>query len=230
MDKNEYVSGDSERAALSIIQDIKNDTLNPKTLSPEERQCCVDFLLREGYAQEQIAQIFKTTDRTIRRDVAKIKKDNSLTASSELAKDIIGDMFRKATMHHAYIVRLARSSGANSMEKGQLEFLAWRVLKEMVEKMQTLGYLPLRPQEIAGELFHNFNSQDTEKSYEDARKSLEEVVEVAKQCGNLTPELEKNVSSLQREIEKAQIVCKSENLLKNQLKESKEDKQDAKKN
>ena len=168
MDNNEHKPGEDERTILSIIQDIKNGVLNPKTLSPEERQRCVDFLLREGYTQEQAAQIFKTTDRTIRRDIVKFRRDNPLTASADLAKEIIGDMFRKGTMHHAYLVRLARSTEAGAMEKGQLEFSAWRVLKEMIEKMQFLGYLPLRPQEITGDLFHHFDDQNLEKSYEDA--------------------------------------------------------------
>jgi len=230
MNKDEHKLGRDERTVISIIQDIKNNVLDPKTLSPEERQRCVDFLLREGYTQEQAAQVFKTTDRTIRRDIVKIKKDNALTASSDLAKEIIGDMFRKATMHHANLVRAARSSAAGVMERGQLEFLAWRVLKEMIEKMQLLGYLPLRPQEITGDLFHRFDDQNLEKSYEDARKALNEVVDVAKQCGNLTPELEKNVNSLEAKIEKAEIVHQSEKLLKEQTNENKEDKKDDKQN
>lgn len=228
MNKEKQKPGEDERTVLSIIQDIKNGALDPKTLSSEERQRSVEFLLREGYTQEQAAQVFKTTDRTIRRDIVKFRNGNALTASSDFAKEIIGDMFRKATMHHAYLVRLARSTETGAMEKGQLEFLAWRVLKEMIEKMQFLGYLPLRPQEITGDLFHHCDDQNLEKSYGDASKALKEVIDVAKQCGNVTPELEKNVKSLQKKIEKAEIVYQSEKLLKEQTNENKEDKKDDK--
>lgn len=228
MNKDDQKPGADERTILSIIQDIKNNVLDPRTLFPEERYRCVDFLLREGYTQEQAAQVFKTTDRTIRRDAAKFKKDNSLTASGDLSEEIIGDMYRKATMHHAYLVRCARSPELSVVERGQLEFMAWRVLKETIEKMQSLNYLP--SQKITGDFFHHFDDQNLEKSYEDARKALEEVIDVAKQCGNLTPELEKNVKSLQKKIEKAEIIQESEKLLKEQTNENKEDKKDDKQN
>jgi hypothetical protein len=228
MNKDEQKPGADERTTLSIIQDIKNNVLDPKTLSPDERYRCVDFLLREGYTQEQAAQVFKTTDRTIRRDIVKFNKENKLTASGDLSKEIIGDMYRKATMHHAYLVRCARSPELSVVERGQLEFMAWRVLKETIEKMQSLGYLPFRPQEITGDLFHHFDDQNVEKSYEDARKTLNEVVDVAKQCGNWTPELEKNINLLQKKIEKAEVIQESEKLLKEQANENKEDKKDDK--
>lgn len=228
MNKNEQKPGADERTVISIIQDIKNNVLDPTTLSPEERYRCVDFLLREGYTQEQAAQVFKTTDRTIRRDAVKFKKDNSLTASGDLAKEVIGDMYRKATMHHAYLVRCARSPELSVVERGQLEFMAWRVLKETIEKLQSLGYLPFRPQEITGDLFHHFDDQNSEKSYEDARKNLKEVIDVAKQCGNWTPELEKNINLLQKKIEKAEVIQESEKLLKEQANENKEDKKNDK--
>lgn len=228
MNKEEHKPGADERTILSIIQDIKNGVLDPKILSLEERPRCVDFLLREGYTQEQVAQIFKTTDRNIRRDVVKFKKANPLAASSDLSEEIVGDMYRKATMHHAYLVRCARSPELSVVERGQLEFMAWRVLKETIEKMQSLNYLP--SQKITGDLFHHFDDQNLEKSYEDARKNLKEVIDVAKQCGNWTPELEKNIELLQKKIEKAEIIQESEKLFKEQANENKEDKKDDKQN
>ena len=204
MNKDEHKPGEDERSVLSIIQDIKSGALNPKTISPEERQRCVEFLLREGYTREQVAQIFMTTDRTIRRDLVEIKRKNALTADVTLAKEIIGDMFQKAMMHHSYLVRLSRSSEAGVMEKGQLEFMAWRVLKEMVEKFQSLSYLPQKAEKIIGDFSHRI-SLDDEKSITDLKMQLNEVEKMVIEQGGLTPELEIEMKKLKKRIEQVEI-------------------------
>ncbi len=224
MDNHEYQKDNGTDRILHNIQAIKDGRMNPKSLSELERQECVEFMSSEGYTQPQIGEVLKISDRTVRRVLEAIEERNALAPDLNLAKRIIGNMFRKAINHHRYLVRLARTSGASVSEKSQSEFLAWRVLKEMVEKMQSLGYLPMRPQEIAGDLFHHFDDKAQEKSFEEARKTLDEVVRVATQCGNLTPELEKNVSSLQKKIEKAEIVHESDKLLKKQNNKDKETK------
>lgn len=221
---NEQRQNEGFDRVLHNIQAIKDGRLNPKSLSELERQECVEFLSGEGYTQQQIGEVLKISDRTVRRDLEAIEERNALTPDINLAKRIIGNMFRKAVSHHRYLVRLARTQGASVSEKSQSEFLAWRVLKEMVEKMQSLGYLPIRPQEITGELFHSFDDAAQEKSFEEARKTLDEVVRVASQCGNLTTELEKDVKLLQKKIEKAEIVNESDKLLKKQNNKDKETK------
>ena len=224
MANNDHKPDEGTDRVLHNIQAIKDGRLNPKLLSELERQECVEFLSGEGYTQQQIGEVLTISDRTVRRDLEAIEEHNALTPDINLAKRIIGNMFRKAVAHHRYLVRLARTQGASVSEKSQSEFLAWRVLKEMVEKMQSLSYLPIRPQEITGELFHSFGDESQEKSFEEARKTLDEVVRVASQCGSLTPELEKDVNLLQKKIEKAEIVHESEKLLKKQNNKDKETK------
>lgn len=221
---NEQKQDEGLDRVLHNIQAIKDGKLNPKALSEIERQECVEVLSGEGYTQAQIGEVLKITDRTVRRDLVAIEERNALSPDLGLAKRIIGNMFQRAIGHHRYLVRLARTSGASVSEKSQAEFMAWRVLKEMVEKMQSLGYLPMRPQEVSGDLFCHVNEDGSEKSFEEARKTLDEVVRIANQCGNLTPELEKDVSLLQKKIEKAEIVHESDKLLKKQNNKNKEDK------
>ena len=222
MANNDHKPDDGTDRVLHNIQAIKDGKLNPKGLSELERQECVEFLDSEGYKQQQIGEILSVTDRTVRRDLEAIEDYNKLHPNINLAQRISGNMYRRAMTHHKYLMRLARTPGASVAEKAQAEFLAWRVLKEVVEKMQSLGYLPMRPQEITGELFHSFDDASQEKSFEEARKTLDEVVRIASQCGNLTPELEKDVSHLQKKIEKAEIVHESEKLLKKQNNKDKE--------
>lgn len=224
MTNNEHKPDEGTDRVLRNIQAIKDGRLNPRSLSDLERQECVEFFDSEGYKQQQIGEILAISDRTVRRDLEAIEEHNKLNPDVNLAKRIIGNLYRRAMAHHRYLVRLARTSDASVGEKAQAEFLAWRVLKEMVEKMQSLCYLPMRPQEITGELFHSFNDEAQEKSFEEARKTLDEVVRIASQCGNLTPELEKDVKLLQKKIEKAEIVHESDKLLEKQNNKDKENK------
>ncbi len=196
---------DDEEPILSLIQQIKDGTLNPKTLTNEIRQRCVEFLSSEGYTQAQIGQILMITERTVRRDLQEIEKRNALSPDINQAKCIIGNMFQKAMVHHKHLMRLARSPDATNGEKSQSEFLAWRVLKEVVEKMQTLGYLPLKPQEIVEDIFHHVADGDGERDIAEAKSMLSEIERAAKEAGTLDPETEKKIRALKVRIEQVEI-------------------------
>lgn len=205
MDNDKSMDGQEENPILSLIQQIKVGTLNPKTLSEDLRQRCVEFLDSEGYTAEQIGQILMRNERTIRRDLKKILDRNSLNPNVSLAKQIIGDIFRKTMVHHRYLMRLARSPEATTAEKAQSEFLAWRVLKEMAEKMQTLGYLPLKPQEIVGDFFHHMADLDGEKNIIEVKNMLTEIEQTSKEAGTFDSKTEEQLKALRARVENAEI-------------------------
>ena len=223
MSNNNHMPDHEEEPILSIVQDIKDGTLNPKTLSQDVRQRCVDFLIREGYTEEQVGQILMRNERTIRRDLEKMQEQNSLTPNINLAMQIVGDMFRKAMVHHRYLMRLARNPDATNSDKSQSEFLAWRVLKEVVEKMQTLGYLPLKPQEIVEDIFHHVTDESKERSITEAKVMLSDIEQAAREAGTLDSQTEKKIKNLKARIEEAEISHEVDKLTK------KEDKPEDKK-
>lgn len=221
MDDNRLLQ-DEEESILSLIQRIKDGTLNPKTLSREIRQRCVELLSTEGYTEAQIAQIIVRSEKTVSRDLADIRARNAITPDIDLAKQIIGDMFQKAMVHHKYLMRIARSLESSNTEKSQSEFLAWRVLKEVVEKMQTLGYLPLKPQEIVEDIFHHVSDGD---DIMDAKNMLSEIERAAKEAGTFNPETEEKIKTLKKKIEQAEIKHEVDDLTKKEdkLKDQKEE-------
>ena len=145
------------------------------------------------------------SEKTISRDLADIRALNAITPDVNLAKQIIGDMYQKAMVHHKHLMRLARSLDATIGEKSQAEFFAWRVLKEFVEKMQTVGYLPQKPQEIVGEIFHHVSDGDGERDIADAKNMLNEIEHAAQEAGTLDSETEEKIKALKRKIELAEI-------------------------
>ena len=215
---------EEEVPILSLIQKIKDESLDPKTLPKELRQQCVEVLWAEGYGESSMAQILQRSEKTIRRDLQEIRERNALTPNLELAKQVIGEMVQRAHMHQGYLVRLARSKDATVSEKSQSEYFAWRVQKELVEKMQSLGYLPSRPQEITGDIHHHMSLQEEERSFAEIKTMITQIESVAQETDTFSNELEKEVTLLKAKIEKAEITCEVENLLENQkkVKEGKE--------
>ncbi|MGA2775128.1 MAG: DeoR family transcriptional regulator [Candidatus Omnitrophota bacterium] len=194
-----------EQPILSLIQQIKDGTLNPKTLPKEVRQSCVEFLDSEGCMQHaQIAQFLKITDRTVRRDLEEIDDRNALTLDIKQSKRVLANMSQKAMVHHSYLMRLARSPDATIGEKAQAEFLAWRVLKEFVEKMQSVGYLPQKPQELISDIYHHSEGGDS-KTYEQLKNDLQEIERVARETNTLDLKTEEGIKLLLQRIEKAEI-------------------------
>lgn len=216
---NPKLEKEEEVPILSLIQKIKDESLDPSTLPKGLRQQCVEVLWAEGYNESAMAQILKRSEKTIKRDLQEIREKNALSPNLELARQTIGEMVQRARMHQGYLVRLARSKEAAVSEKAQSEYLAWRVQKELVEKMQSLGYLPSQPQEITGDIYHHLSLQEEEQSFSEIRTMLTQVESVARESDTYSNEIEREVNQLRQRIEKAEIVYEAEKLSKNQTKE-----------
>ena len=140
-----------EKSALTLIQQLKDGSIHPSTLTKEQRQQCVEVLMFEGYPVSQIAQVVGHCEKTIRRDLDDIRAKNALSPSSKFSKQFIGVMFIQMEAHHGRLMRTSRSSEVSGAEKIQAEFLAFRVLKEKTELLQSLGYLPRQPRQAKEE-------------------------------------------------------------------------------
>lgn len=193
-----------EQPILALIQDIKDGRVAPETIDKDLRQQCVEVFLGEGYTVASIAQIFKKCDKTIRRDIEDIRVRNAITPDIDLAKRTIGEMVVYMHTHRAYLMRLARSKDASLAEKAQAEYLAARVGLELIVKLQTLGFLPLKPQEIVADISHHVTT-DNESSFGELRTQIVEIERISKESGELTPEMAKELESLKQRIEKAEI-------------------------
>jgi len=223
MSAHDSIEQQEERSVLLLIQEIKDGILSPKTLSKEVRQQCVKFLCSEGYAETGVARILECSERTIRRDLKEIREHSALVPDVDLAKQIVGDMFLKARTHHAYLMRLARTSSISASDKTQAELGAWRIQKELIEKLQTLGYLPLVPHKISADIFHH--EDEEEKTLGELKDELTLIVGIAEKDGILDEEIKEKIQFLQLKIEKTEVEQDIINLSKNH-KEDKNEKED----
>ena len=125
-------------------------------------------------------------------------------------------MVQVARLRQGRLERLAKTKDATVLEKGQAEYLAWKVQKEMIEKLQSLGYLPLKPQEIVGDIFHHTDSDSPIKSLDEITAIIAEVEVVAQKTGQFDPEIVKEIEDLNAQLEKARLTYRADELLKKQ--------------
>lgn len=207
-----------ELPILSVIQQLKDGRISPETIDKDLRQQCVEVFLAEGYSISTMAQIFQKCEKTLRRDLDEIRERNALTPNVELAKKIIGEILTYARIHRDHLMRLARSKETGVSERAQSEYYAHRVGMELVEKLQTLGYLPLKPKTIVGDFTYNMQVSD-EKSFDELRIQLLEIERVALEQGGFSPELEAEVKKIRGRIEQAEIGNNITKILDQQKKE-----------
>ena len=214
-----------EKSVLSLIQEINDGMLNPKTLTQELRQDCVEALLFEGYTEIQIAQILQRSEKTIYRDVQAIRERNSLVPNIKFITQFIGSLVKKGLAHHDYLVRLSNGNSVSDADKIHARTAAWNILNELSERLQTIAYLPLKPKEITGDIYHHQGDDET-KTYIQLKDELENIKRIAKEGGALDEGTERKLQQLENRIEKAEILDEIVDLKKNTQNDNEEIKEE----
>ena len=189
MPENNISQKGDEQPILTLIQNIKDGIVVPETLTKDLRQSCVEVLLGEGYTVAAMAHVFKRSDKTIKRDLEEIRERNAIAPDVHLAKKIIGEMLMYGRIHRDQLMKLARSREASVAEKSHAEYLAFKVFSELAAKLQSLGYLPIKPQAIVGEVFHHVDGQVN--SLDDLSRQIIEIEKMAEGEENVKEDLNK---------------------------------------
>jgi len=190
---------------VTLIQRIKSGEINPRDIDRELRKGCVEILYAEGYSIVQLAQLLACSEKTISRDLKEVQAKNALSPSVELAKQFIGNMTKSAEVHIQHCMQLARQKNASVSEKTNAEYAAWKIKKELAEKLQLLGYLPLKAQQISAQVEHFFTEEQGIKKCVELSKDLIELRELLSSKGTMTPEDEDQFKELEIQIEKISV-------------------------
>jgi len=184
----------NEEPILLTLQKIKDGSLDPKLINKESRQEFVELLILQGQDVHSIAQLLKKNEKTIRRDIEEIREKNALSPDIESAKKLIGETVIYARINRDQLMRLSRSKDGSIGERAQAEYYASQVWLSNITKLQSLGYLPQKPNEIIGEIFHH---ADEEKVLEDL---LKQAVDIE---GVISGEVSKDIDKIKTLIIKA---------------------------
>lgn len=205
MDANNDTSGkEKERPVLTLIQQIKDGQVDPETMGKELRQQCIEVFLCEGYAVPLMAQILRKCEKTVRRDLDEIRARNALSPSVDFAKKLVGEIVMSARVNRDHLMRLARLKDTSVAEKSQAEYYAHRVNMELTEKLQSLGYLPLKPKTIVADFTHTVQVND-EAALDDLKAQIIEIERLAADQGGLTPGLDLEVQRLRNRVGQLEV-------------------------
>lgn len=136
------MSSKEETHVYRIIQNLKDRSMDASLIKKETRIDCVEVLSLEGWTVVSMAELFKVSEKTIKRDLEVIADRNALNPDPDLLQKVVGDFLLKTNMSYANLVRMARSKEGSISERVQAEYSAVLILKERVKILQSLGYLP----------------------------------------------------------------------------------------
>ncbi|MFQ5770925.1 MAG: hypothetical protein ACE5HX_10350 [bacterium] len=146
---------------LALLQDIRNGSIDPKSLRPDERRPLVSLLMAEGQSTAEIAYLLKASDRNIQLDKKALREENTLTKDAALVKQMTGRLVTEADLCIERIRKSARGKDAPASVKVDAEHRCFQIFEKTIERLQSLGFLPTATQKIEADLIHRSASSLT---------------------------------------------------------------------
>ncbi|TKJ33060.1 MAG: hypothetical protein CEE38_21515 [Planctomycetes bacterium B3_Pla] len=145
----------SESQTLTLLQGIKDRSVDPRSLCPADRRLLVSFLMAEGQSTAEIALLLKTSDRTIERDRKAIRDENAMAKDPKLAEKMAGMLCVEAGRCTQRIRKFQRDNDASAAAKMDGEHRCFQILCALSERLQSFGYLPIVTQRIEADIRHS---------------------------------------------------------------------------
>ncbi len=202
---------DEPTPVLTLINKIKIGEVQPKTIGADDRRRCVEVLHSEGLTQAEIGQILSVSERTIHRDIERNRQDHALSPDPEFPERMVGELCQQADVSIARLRRIAREAGPSAMERLMAETSAWKVYRELFEKLQSVGYLPRVPQSVVTEVYQHFEADPVE-SYENLSEQIQELERLGEEIGEDDPSRSAQCRRLLDEVNRGRLSIQVERI------------------
>lgn len=134
-----------ERSSVDLIRDLQDGTITGRTLSASQRRDCVELLMLEGLSVSEIARKVGRCDRTIRRDLQKIRAANALHPSSDLQAKMLGHYQSQVDVAIARLTKLTRDPAASVADKIEATRSSIVIYDRFIERLTSVGLLGAAP-------------------------------------------------------------------------------------
>ena len=131
-----YTARGPRRSTIQTLKRLREGQLRPGDINTYERRVCVAYLRLEGYTQDEIAEIFGVCRRTIARDERANRKSLAKLVDDLEVRSVAGGLIGWASHLTAKAIK--------DKDFG----LAWRVQREIVADLQSLGFLPKAAEQL----------------------------------------------------------------------------------
>lgn len=155
---------------ITLVRDLQSGRISATSLSTEARQICVEYLGNEGYSVGEIAEVLKISIRTIYRDRDQIRVSHAISFTPDMVERQAGQLVQHAEQAIQRLRRIAREKACPHAVRVEAVRSTWTVVKELTEKLQSLGYLPTAAHQIRADLTHHI---DEPPSFEQMQVEVE---------------------------------------------------------
>lgn len=193
-----------DRSVLSLIRGIQQGAIEASSLAIEDRRQCVEHLMIEGYTVAEIAEILKVTDRTIARDKATNRQANAIECDPKMTGQMVGQLINQADSCLQRIRRVTRERDTPPNVRIDGERACWVIFQSLVQRLQSLGYLPTAPQQLQAELKHQIESVPGFGEMKDEVARLEMIVNTHEITEENLP-LIKELTELKDQVERGSL-------------------------
>lgn len=146
---------DSLGRSLELLSQVRAGVLTGKLLAPGDRQAVVSLLAADGLSSPEIAQILQVADRTVERDRRAIRDAHALPRDPKMVEQMVGRLVAEAELSVQRIRRTARERDVEPAVKVDAEHRCFTIIRELVQSLQKLGYLPSAAQRVEADLTHH---------------------------------------------------------------------------
>lgn len=157
----ETPSADAFGRSLELLAKVKSGALTGKALAPADRQALVALLAADGLSTPEIAQIIQVTDRTIERDRRAIRDAHAVPKDPRMVEQMVGRLMAEAELAVQRIRRTARDREVEAAVKIDAEHRCFLIVRDLVQGLQRLGYLPTATQKVEADLTHHIGELPT---------------------------------------------------------------------
>jgi DNA-binding CsgD family transcriptional regulator len=141
--------------SLELLAKVRSGALAGQMLAPSDRQALVSLLAADGLSTPEIAQILQVADRTIERDRRAIRTALSVPKDPRLVEQMVGRLMAEAELAVQRIRRTAREREVDAAIKIDAEHRCFEIVRDLVQSLQKLGYLPRATQKVEADLTHH---------------------------------------------------------------------------
>lgn len=166
----------ANESVISLIRRIQQGQISPRNLRQDDRRRCVEHFSAEGYSVPEMSEILEVHERTIARDRVEIRHANSLERSPSLAGEFAGRAVSHAEWSINQLLRIARDRSTDSRDRIESIRASWFISNQLIERLQSLGYLPNAATEIRGQITHNLGSLPDSSQLQDELTRLDSIV------------------------------------------------------
>jgi hypothetical protein len=123
-----------------VVKDLQEGK-NPSTkLSKDMKLRCVAYFNDRGLSAQEIGALLKMSDRNVRRMIADLNKKYAEEIDSNWVVERFGEFYNSFRMQYKRALRMSYAEGASFNEKQQSLYLAWRIQREFLQTLHSVGF------------------------------------------------------------------------------------------